>query len=72
MVFPSNQSTRESSIPNIVCNVLLSRVNPYTIIPALLFLKYITAVRKESQMSYQECQVHGNATDLFPRAMPRK
>ena len=38
-VFPSNQRTRDNSIPNMVCSELLSNMNPYTVIPALLFSK---------------------------------
>lgn len=42
MVFPSNQRTKDNSIPNMVWSVVLSNVNPYTVIPALLFSKYVT------------------------------
>jgi len=39
MVLPSNQRTSDISIPKIVWRVLLSSVNPNTVIPDLLFSK---------------------------------
>ena len=52
MVFPSNQRTKDNSIPNMVWSVVLSNVNPYTVIPALLFSKYVTVkkIKKENQI----------------------
>lgn len=41
-VFPSSHSTRDNSIPNIVCREVRSSMNPYIVIPALLFSKYVT------------------------------
>ena len=46
MVFPSNQRTKDISIMNMVFSDVLSNMNPYTVIPALLFSKYTTAIHK--------------------------
>lgn len=45
IVLLSIQSVRDNWIANIVCSQLLSSMNPYTVIPALLCSKYVTAHR---------------------------
>lgn len=46
-VFPNNHRTNENSIINNMCSVVLSNVNPYIVMPALLFSKYVTASERQ-------------------------
>ena len=46
IVLLSNQSVSDISIAKIVCSDVLSSMNPKTVIPALLFSKYVTARNK--------------------------
>ena len=48
MVFPSNHKTSDISIVTMVCSEDLSNINPKTVIPALLFSKYVTATNRKN------------------------
>ena len=45
-VLLSNHKKRASSMAKMDFSHVLSTMNPYTVIPALLFLKYVTAQNK--------------------------
>lgn len=65
IVLLTNQSVSDISIAKIVCSDDLSSMNPNTVIPALLFSKYVTEKKKKSIFKSKYVAIMCKEMNLF-------